>query len=83
MREYSIRKAAEEVQANKSTACEEYVWFREVRSTRLLILIGGQGVIVQVNKSMFCLFHVLFFHGRYYFSTSEGDPRAERFGCLE
>ena len=56
MREYPVKKAAEEAKVNKSTACEVYRWFREVCSTKLLqspIVLGGPGVIVQVDESLF------------------------------
>ena len=48
----------DEAEVDKRSAIDIYQWLREVCTTRLLrdppIVVGGQGVIVQVDESLFC-----------------------------
>ena len=56
VREYPIRDAQEEAEVAHDTAVCIYRWLREVCSTKLLqtpILLGGPGVVVQVDESLF------------------------------
>ena len=49
-------KAAREADTSENTACQVYQWLREVCSTKLLqlpIILGGPGIIVQVDESQF------------------------------
>ena len=53
-REYPVGKAASEAEVTETTSCQVYEWLREVCSTRLLqtaIILGGPGVIVEVDES--------------------------------
>jgi len=55
-RENPVSDAATEAEIRRSTACDMYQWFREVCSTKLIatpIVLGGTGVIVQVDESLF------------------------------
>ena len=55
-KEYPVLKAAKEADTSDNTACQVYQWLREVCSTRLLqtqIVLGGPGIIVQVDESQF------------------------------
>ena len=48
--------AATEADVTDATACQVYQWLREVCSSTLLetpIILGGPGVIVQVDESQF------------------------------
>ena len=56
-RQYPVTDAAKETNVDKGTACDVYRWLREVCSTRLLrtrIVLGGPGVIVQIDESLYC-----------------------------
>lgn len=55
-RQYPVTDAAKETNVDKGTACDVYRWLREVCSTRLLrtrIVLGGPGVIVQIDESLY------------------------------
>ena len=55
-RQYPVSDAAEEASIGEDTACNIYQWLREVCSTKLVgipIVLGGPGVIVQVDESLF------------------------------
>ena len=55
-RQYPVGVASAEAEVTETTACQVYEWLREVCSTTLLqtpIILGGPGVIVQVDKSQF------------------------------
>ena len=48
--------AAVEAEVTEVTSCQVYEWLREVCSTTLLqtsIILGGSGVIVQIDESQF------------------------------
>ena len=54
--QYPVTDAAKETNVDKGTACDVYRWLREVCSTRLLrtrIVLGGPGVIVQIDESLY------------------------------
>ena len=54
--EYPVTKLACEAKITENTACTIYQWFREMCSTHLLntqIILGGPGIIVQVDESQF------------------------------
>ena len=56
VREYPVTDAATDIEVDKNTACDVYRWFREVCSTTLLglpCILGGPGVIVQVDESLY------------------------------
>ena len=51
-----MKDAADNTEIPKNTACDIYRWLREVCSTKLLqtpIVLGGDGVIVQIDESLF------------------------------
>ena len=53
---YPVTDAAEEAKVEDNTAVAAYQWLREVCSTKLLSLpikLGGSGVIVQIDESLF------------------------------
>ena len=55
-REYPVTDMALEVEVTETTACAIYQWLREVCSTKLLrmpMVLGGNGVIVQIDESLF------------------------------
>lgn len=55
-REYPVTEMALEASITEETACNIYQWLREVCSTKLLsapIVLGGPGVIVQIDESLF------------------------------
>ena len=55
-KQYPVCEAANEAKVTKKTSCQVYQWLREVCSTTLLetsIVLGGPGVIVQVDESQF------------------------------
>ena len=55
--QYPVTDSHDEAEIDKHTAIDIYQWLREVCSSRLLqdppIVLGGQGVIVQVDESLF------------------------------
>ena len=56
VRKYPVTDAAEEAKVEHNTAIAVYQWLREVCSTKLLqtrIQLGGNGVIVQIDESLF------------------------------
>lgn len=56
VRQYPVTDAAEEAKVEANTAVAVYQWLREVCSTRLLqtrVQLGGNGVIVQIDESLF------------------------------
>ena len=61
-RERPVGDAAGEAEISERTAIDIYQWFREVCSTKLLnearlnpnsVKLGGPGIIVQIDESMF------------------------------
>ena len=55
-RDYPLTDAAEEAEIDAGRAMDVFQWFREVCSTKLLqtpLVLGGAGVVVQVDKSLF------------------------------
>lgn len=55
-KETPVTDAACDVKVELRTAIDVYQWLREICSTKLLqvpIILGGQGVIVQVDESLF------------------------------
>ena len=56
VKEYPVKDAASDIEVDKNTAVDVYRWLREVCSTKLLatpIILGGPGVIVQVDESLY------------------------------
>ena len=56
MREYPVTAASEEAEVTPNTGVQAYQYFRDVCSTKLLqapILLGGPGVIVQIDESLY------------------------------
>ena len=54
--QYTVTDAMEEAVVDRRTAIDMYQWLREVCTTKLLsspITLGGPGVEVQINKSLF------------------------------
>ena len=55
-RQYPVIQMSKEAEITEDTACDIYQWLREVCSTKLLntpIILGGPGVIVQIDESQF------------------------------
>ena len=55
-REYPVTDLCKEIDIIEATGCDIYQWLREVCSTKLLqtpIVLGGPGVIVQIDESQF------------------------------
>lgn len=55
-KEFPVKDAADDAEVHKNTACDTYRWLREVCSIRLLqmpIILGGRGVVVQIDESLF------------------------------
>ena len=55
-KQYPVCEAALEAEVTENTSIQVYQWLREVCSTTLLqtrIVLGGPGVIVQVDESQF------------------------------
>ena len=58
VREYPVTRAAEEAKVTEMTAIQCYQYLRDVCSWRLTsvdspLLLGGQGVVVQIDESLF------------------------------
>ena len=58
VREYPVTKAGEEAKTAKNTAIQSYQYLRDICSWRLTsvdspLLLGGQGVVVQIDESLF------------------------------
>ena len=47
-RQYPVTDAMEEAEVDRRTAIDVYQWLREVCSTKLSIVLGGPGVVVQI-----------------------------------
>jgi len=59
VREYPVTNAAQEVHIREATAVQAYQYLRDICSWRLMqhdapLLLGGPGVVVQTDKSLFC-----------------------------
>ena len=57
--EYPVKDAADEAEVDEKTAIQIYQFCRDICSWRLLncdapLLLGGQGVVVQIDESLFC-----------------------------
>ena len=55
-KQYPVCEDANEAEVTEKTLCQVYQWLQEVCSTTLLqtpIVLGGPGVIVQVDESQF------------------------------
>ena len=56
-KQYPVTDCIDEAEVDQRSAIDIYQWLREVCTTRLLrdppIVLGGQGVIVQVDESLF------------------------------
>ena len=96
-RQYPVSDCKDEAEIAEHTAIDMYQWLREVCSTRLLrdppIVLGGEGVIVEIDESLFRHKPKVFYRFEsgvsYHFPfphlcsiTVEGPPRT-RCGCLE
>ena len=57
VQQYPVTAAAQDAGVDKCTAIDAYQWLREICSSSLLrapqIILGGQGVVVQVDESLF------------------------------
>ena len=56
VKQYPVTDIAVDVEIDKNVGCAVYKWLREVCSTKLLqspIILGGPGVVVQVDESLF------------------------------
>ena len=56
VKQYPVTDVAVDVEIDKNVGCAVYKWLREVCSTKLLqspIILGGPGVVVQVDESLF------------------------------
>lgn len=58
VREYPVTRAAEEAKVTEVTAIQCYQYLRDICSWRLTsvdspLLLGGQGVVVQIDESLF------------------------------
>ena len=55
--ETPVTVALEQAKIDVRSACDVYQWLRELCTTTLLntpIILGGPGVVVQVDESLFC-----------------------------
>ena len=57
-REYAVTDAAEEAKITKAAAIQQYQYFRDICSWRLVnhdtpLMLGGPGVVVQIEESLF------------------------------
>ena len=62
IREYPVTDAAEEAKVTETTAIQVYQYFRDICSWRLLthdspLLLGGPGVVVQIDESLLIFSH--------------------------
>ena len=58
VRQYPVTKAAEEAKVSEPTGIQTYQYLRDICSWRLMtvdspLLLGGQGVVVQIDESLF------------------------------
>ena len=58
LREYPVTRASEEAKVTDMTAIQCYQYLRDICSWRLTtvdapLLLGGQGVVVQIDESLF------------------------------
>ena len=57
VRQYPVTDAYEEAEVGEHTAIDIYQWLREVCSQKLItdppIILGGPGVVVQIDESLF------------------------------
>ena len=94
MKEYPIKDAASDIEVDKNTAVDVYMWLREVCSTELSatpIILGGPRVIVQVDESLYrhkpkvmCMLHTLAIKfSPIFFSIIVAAQPAQKYGCLE
>ena len=94
-REYPVTLMAAEAEISENTACAIYQWLREVCSTALLgmpMILGGPGVIVQIDESQFkhkpkvCIiircYHVLLLIVMHLCSITVDDLLLQICGCL-
>ena len=57
-REYPVTDAAEEGKFSEKSAVQAYLYFRDICSWRILnrnspLMLGGPGVVVQIDESLF------------------------------
>ena len=56
--QYPITDAMQEAEVDRLTAIDVYQWLREICSSSLIyrpqIVLGGPGVVVQIDESVFC-----------------------------
>ena len=62
IREYPVTDAAEEAKVTETTAIQVYQYFHDICSWRLLthdspLLLGGPGVVVQIDESLLIFSH--------------------------
>ena len=52
-REYPVSDAAEEAEISSRVAFDIYQWLRELCTAKLLLILGGPGVVVDIDESLF------------------------------